>query len=610
MARGRNLSIQEQLEMWEMLGQVQDVFPYTEEGFLMFANHIINTFIPSSPDLARMQRDMCKYLFGGHKYRLIMAQRGQAKTTLCAIYAVFCLIHFPTTRILIFSAGGKMSKEIANFIIQIVEGLEELAVLRPDVTSGDRGSVEAYDIHWVFRGTEKAPSVKCLGVDSNAQGSRADLVIADDIESMKNSRTVMAREILEELTKEFETICQDGQIVYLGTPQSSESIYNNLPSRGYDVRIWTGRYPNKDELRAYGDFLAPTIVADMEADPSLREGYGLGGMYGAPTCPEMFSDNLLMEKEISLGSSKFQLQYMLNTRLSDMERYPLKLSNLIVTEFGVDEAPVGLIWNNDPLNVINELPMPSNKPTDILYRPMRSKLYDIQPFEQRLMYIDPAGGGKNSNDETGYAIVKLIKGVVYVAECGGVAGGYEEDKFIKLALLAKKHNVNTVWVEKNMGNGAYLAVMKPVFLKHHKCTFEEHYVTNQKEVRIIDTIEPLLTGHRLVIHPHCFTSDRASVEIYPTELKKTYRFAFQMTMITRDKGCLRHDDRLDALAGAIYQITEMVQLDTDYELLKQKEAEIQAFTNAWRNPHTMREDIPVTDDFLNAGQGVLFKPNF
>jgi len=430
MAKKLPLAVQD--KMWEQLESLQQLFPYTEEGFLMFANYNANELIKGSPDITRTQADLCKYLFHngiglkvkkknltkkskkkkaarkngrtyrykykqvktgiGKRLRMIQANRGLGKTTFCAIYAVFRIIHDPTTRVLIFSAGGKLSKEIANWIIQIIEGLEILHFLRPDKQNGDRASMEAYDIHWLFRGAEKAPSVKCLGVDSNAQGSRADLVIADDIESMKNSRTTMMRELLVELTKEFESICQDGDIVYLGTPQFFESIYNQLPYRGYDMRIWTARYPTVDMMAGYNGHLAPMLMKDIEDDPSLQTGYGLHGDQGKPTCPEMFDDENLTQKEISQGASKFQLQFMLNTRLADLERYPLKASHLIVAPFNDDVGIVSPLWTNDERCRLH-LKLHSNQSTDRLYSPFPAE-YETRKWERSLMYIDPAGGGK------------------------------------------------------------------------------------------------------------------------------------------------------------------------------------------------------------------------
>ena len=386
MAR-REMSKEDQLIRHKALAEVQEAFPNTEAGFLLFAQTCISELIRGGPDMNRVQADICKWLFNGPKYRMVQAQRGQAKTTLTAIYAVFRLIHSPWLRILIFSAGGKMSKEIASFVIQIINGLDFLWMLCADKNAGDRESIEGYDVHWLFKGIEKSPSVKCMGVDTNAQGSRADVLIADDIESMKNSRTVVTREVLEDLTKEFEAICAEGDILYLGTPQSIESIYNNLPSRGYAIRIWTGRYPTEKEEEMYGDNLAPMIKADMILNSLLREGGGLDGDSGKPTCPEMFYETLLLEKEISQGKAKFQLQYMLNTSLADTDRYPLKLENLIVADFNSEVGPVLPIWSNDPRNAYRSVSFGGKFK---VFRTVQNQ-YEMRPFEQTIMYIDPAG---------------------------------------------------------------------------------------------------------------------------------------------------------------------------------------------------------------------------
>lgn len=632
-----------ELQMWEKLADVQDAFEYTEEGFLMFANYCLNQLVKGGPDLTATQADVCKYLFNngthmqrkvikkkkllatvkknkkarkkgkrltkykyklvksgkGKRLRMIQANRGLGKTTLCAIYAVFRIIHDPTTRVLVFSAGGKLSREIANWIIQIIEGLEILRVLLPDKQNGDRASMESYDIHWVFRGAEKSPSVKCLGVDSNAQGSRADLLIADDIESMKNSRTVMMRELLVELTKEFESICQTGDIVYLGTPQFFESIYNGLPSRGFEVRIWPGRYPTPDQMESYGDFLAPMLMRHIEESPELQTGGGIDGRQGQPTTPEMFSDELLIEKEVSQGASKFQLQYMLNTRLSDAERYPLKLCNAIVAPFSDEMGIVSPIWTNDQRERMH-FNIYSNQATDKFYGPLSTQ-YDTRKFERSLMYIDPAGGGKNG-DETAYAIIRLIGSYVYVQAWGGVPGGYEEAKLMTMVNLAKKHGIKEVFYEKNFGNGAYAALIAPYFQEHWPVKLEEHWASGQKELRIIDVIEPLLTGHRLVFHPDVINSDIASTDRYSNEVKATYSGFFQMSMITRDKGCLVHDDRLDALAGAIYQITQQVNFSNDVEMKRRKEKETKEWLKRMKNPAKYRDEGPVQ---FSKGKGRL-----
>ena len=580
----REMSVESGKDRIDALAEVQEAFPNTEEGFLLFAQVVINSLIRGNPDMNRIQADICLWLFAGPKYRMVEAQRGQAKTTLTAIYAVFRLIHNPSTRVLIFSAGGKMSKEIASFVIQIIKGLDFLWMLVPDENAGDRSSVEAFDVHWFLKGVDKSPSVKCLGVDTNAQGSRADVLIADDIESMKNSRTVGARETLEELTKEFESICAEGDIIYLGTPQSAESIYNNLPARGYAIRIWPGRYPNNEELETYGDMLAPIIAADIQKNPALQTGGGLNGTLGKPTCPEMFSEETLVEKEISMGKTKFQLQYMLNTALTDEERYPLKVTSLIVADFTTDQGPCLPVPSKDERNRFHSVHLGSKFK---MYRAVPN-VYEYRPFEQSVMYIDPAGGGETA-DEMAYAVIKLIGAYVYIVDVGGVPGGYEKKNLHQLVSVSKRHGVKTVVIERNYGNGAHANMLKPIFAKENPVTIEEVWEKGQKELRIIDTLEPLISSGRVVISPEVVERDAESVEKYPVETRITYRLIHQMAMITRDRGALRHDDRLDALAGAVRFVVERLDFDTQTALEARRRAEEVAKLNTWKDPVTRRE---------------------
>lgn len=586
----KDLSAKKQIKMWKKLERIQETFPYTLKGFLAFATYIIKLLIKGSPDITMTQLDICKFLFTGQRLRMIQANRGLGKTTLCAIYAIFRIIHDPSTRVLIFSAGGKLSKEIANWCIQIIEYTPILHILRPDKNNGDRASVEAYDIHWVFKGAVMSPSIKCLGVDSHSAGSRADVLIADDIESPKNARTVMMRELIVDLTKEFESICQSGDIIYLGTPHFFNSIYNDLPSRGFKVRVWTGRYPTVKQMESYEGFLAPKLVKIIKKHPEYQTGYGVDGLQGRPTTPEMFPDALLIEKEISQGKAKFQLQYMLNTKLADADRYPLKLKDFIVAPFNNEQGIVSPIWTSDDRYRIHKK-LFSNQGTDKLYGPMQAE-YEVRPFERSLMYLDPAGGGRNG-DETGYAIIRTLGSYVYIHKLGGVKGGYEPSAMKRIVAIAKAYDIKEVWFEQNYGNGALAAILKPLFQTEHPVTLEDHWATGQKELRIIDTIEPLLSNHRLIIHPDAIDHDLDSVEQYATNHQKTYSGLFQLSMITREKGCLVHDDRADALQGALYQVTEQIDFDNETEMNRRRIKEQNAWLERLRNPRNHREDVPI-----------------
>lgn len=186
---------------WEELRLLQEHYKRFED----FLYDVITELLGFQ--CTEIQEDIAKFIAYGPKYLMVQAQRGEAKTTITACYAVWSLIHDPTTRIFILSAGSDLAQQISNWILQIIRNMPELECLRPDTQHGDRDSVKAFDVHWMLKGPEKSPSVACVGITSNIQGYRADILIADDIESSQNSKTAVMREQLAQLTKDFTSIC-------------------------------------------------------------------------------------------------------------------------------------------------------------------------------------------------------------------------------------------------------------------------------------------------------------------------------------------------------------------------------------------------------------------
>lgn len=499
-----------------------------------------------------VQKDIAEYLANTTcLYKMIQAQRGQAKTTITACYAVWRLIHNPKTRILILSAGSDMAAEVANWIIQIIMTMPELECLRPDTSAGDRSSVKAFDVHRTLKGAEKSPSVACVGITSNVQGKRADVLIADDIESSKNSQTAMQRERLAHLTKDFTSICSTGDIIYLGTPQNNDSVYNSLPARGFSVRVWTGRYPTQEEIANYGTFLAPSIRERLEADPSLMTGGGAGGDRGQPIDPDILNEEQLTAKELDQGKAYFQLQHMLDTKLMDEDRYPIKTRNIVFMPIPAARAPVVINWS---ASEANRLHTPQGFPIQENYYLASGAGDDYGYFTGCHMYVDPAGGGKNG-DELAYAVTKFLAGRVFLVDAGGIPGGYEDKQLDFLTNIAVKYRPHVVDIEENYGHGAFAKIWTPKLNKAmkeigHTCGINEVWESGQKELRVIDILEPIVSNNRLVVDPELVTRDWNSVQKYPIEKRATYSLFFQMARITRDKGSLMHDDRLDALAGS------------------------------------------------------------
>lgn len=519
-----------------------------------------------------IQEDIGKFLAEGPLRSMIQAQRGQAKTTITAIYAVWMLIHNPSTRILIISAGGPMAKQIANWIIQIIMGMEELECLRPDTSNGDRSSVEAFDVHYSLKGPEKSPSVACLGVTSNMQGYRADLLIADDIESSGNSATEIQREKLRQLTRDFTSICSKGKIVYLGTPQSIDSVYNSLPSRGYTIRVWPGRYPTFEEEENYGCALAPIILNRIHRNPGVRTGGGPTGERGQVTDPVLLPEDELAHKEIDQGAAYFQLQHMLDTRLMDRDRYPLKPEKLVFMSVPRKSVPVSLNWIAAKDKMLR---LPQDFPLDV-------SLYEITGYSNEWadyngvhMYIDPSGGGKNG-DEMAYAVTKFRSGYVFLVDVGGIPGGLSDSNLKYMADKAVEWEVNTLDIEDNFGSGALRQVLTPVVRKAYKdaglngCGINGVWESGQKELRIIDILEPLIGSNRLVVDTDLIVKDWQACQKYGLEVRPTYSFFFQLARLTRDRKSLAHDDRLDAVAGSCRFWTNMLSIDKEKELAKIK----------------------------------------
>jgi hypothetical protein len=371
--------------------------------------------------------------------------------------------------------------------------------------------------------------------------------VADDVEIPKNSLTELMREKLGEAVKEFDAILKPGgQIVYLGTPQAAQSLYSEaaLLSRGYDARIWPALYP--ETSTGYGGRLAPLLQAEMDADPTL---------VGRATDPDRFDDLDLQEREASYGRTGFALQFMLDTSLSDALKYPLKLRDFIVTDVDKEMAPIKLSWASSPELEVKELPN-IGMTGDRFYRPMYISK-EFQPYTGSVMFIDPSGRGA---DETSYCVTKFLNGYIYVRRWSGMLGGYDESVLRTLAEVARDEKVNAVHIESNYGDGMFTKLFEPVLSSIYPCHIEEYKVTGQKELRVIDKLEPALNQHRVVLDKSIATLD---MEGRPEAGERQHQYCglYQVSHLTKDRGSLRHDDRVEILAEAVGYWVNVVNAD-------------------------------------------------
>lgn len=507
--------------------------------------------------------------------------RGIGKSYIAAAYALFKLLRDPLDeKVLVVSASSVKAREFVAQVKGILMSMELFAHLRPRMDQRDM--VDRFDVNGAS--ISQSPSLKAAGIDGQITGSRATTIIADDIEIVGNSVTEEARMKLLRAVNEFDAILVPGGhtvVLFLGTPQTEESIYNRLvKERGFNCFVIPARYPQLDKRKSYVlqrdtgqsvDILAPFVrIIDERPEYAWK-----------PVDPARFGEVELAAREAK-GRSFFMLQFMLDTTLSDAERYPLKQHDLIVMPINRSKAPITIQWGRDS-DGKNVMSIPNvGFSGDYFLGPLFVDK-EWREFEQSVLFVDPSGRGK---DECGWAIAKVLHGMFYVPVVRGLAADVAES-MRQIATDARDYNVNEIIVEPNYGGVMWINAFQPVLAKvggmeTHQITanqakdgrlrvegrkgkdgwscsvFEAEWSKGMKEARIIDTLEPLMNQHRIILDPSV-AEDKVLM--------------YQLTHIAKERNCLTHDDRLEALAGAVNRLAAVAMVDMDQASQGRKDQE-------------------------------------
>lgn len=518
--------------------------------------------------IPRHHREIADYLQSGPNRRGILAWRGAAKTWVTIAYCCWRLFtNAKHERITYVSKSERAAKESLYLARKWIGQARFLQHLVPDRKGGHRDSALMFDVN----GTEpdRTPSFCAYGITGQITGSRSTCIVADDVETSENTLTLDMRKRLKDQVAEFENILiPGGDVVYLGTPHHEETLYEHLIRGGYRILAWPVSHPGEE---GSGCPLGP-MFEDMEA--------------GDMTWPDRFGREELSAREAAEGRSKYRMQYLLQWRVGDENRTPLRLADFIVFAMDRDKAPMTIAWG--ATNSAGQSTRLESIPSlgfgaDGYQAPI---MFDKEwaEYTGTRMWVDPSGKGE---DETGFAIVSHMNGYLWVKAVGGLPGGYSPATLTELAALAKTHAVTDLYVEDNFGQGMMAQLLEPYLQREFvdegedatrphgwSCNVETVRVSGQKEVRIIDNLEPILNQHRLVIHP---------------EVAKDEVLQHQLTRITRLRGCLDHDDRVEALAMAVWSWRQDMAQDPTRAVERERQRQIEdALRELYRNADQTR----------------------
>jgi len=501
------------------------------------------------PPPTRAQFSIADYLQHGPKRLQIQAFRGVGKSWITGAFVLWTLFNNPEKKIMIISASKERADNMSIFLQKLIIETPWLAHLQPK-NDDSRWSRISFDVNC---SPHQAPSVKSVGITGQLTGSRADLMILDDIEVPGNSMTEFMREKLLQLCTEAESILtpkDDSRIMYLGTPQTTFTVYRKLAERSYRPFVWPARYPRK--ISQYEGLIAPQLQEDIDQ----------GAQPWDTTDPDRFDSDDLLEREASMGRSNFMLQFMLDTSLSDAEKFPLKMADLVVTSVNPTKAPESVIWCSDPANVIKDAPT-VGLPGDFFYSPM-SLVGQWGDYQETICSVDPSGRG---SDETTAAYLSQRNGFLYLHEMCAYREGYSDTTLLDILKGCKKYNASTLLIESNFGDG----IVAELFKKHIQQTkqaihIEETRANVRKEDRIIDSLEPVLNQHRLVVDRKVIDWDYKSNADEAPEKRLLYMLFYQMSRMCREKFAVKHDDRLDCLAQGVKYYTDALSISAEKQI--------------------------------------------
>jgi hypothetical protein len=498
--------------------------------------------------LSEVEYDLIDYLDSGPRRRVIAGTRGIGKSYLAAGKCARAWFRDPNRKVIYVSKSQEAANKTSTLLRSWFNTVPFLRHLAP----AGLDSIIKFNVGCST--IDRQPSFFAIGIGGQLENNRAHTIVADDVETKKNTTTLAARTELRRMCGEFVNILfpsrppEEGgpvdpnEIVYLITPKHEETIINDLEEEGFDVRTYPLCVPEPGEINFP---LAPT-VREMIAAGRYRKSDGC-------LLPHRFTEEDVSDRRAK--RSEWLRECQIVRTLGESDRYPLKLRNFIVYEMDNLVAPIHLAWGTRTNTGSTALDIKSlGFGDDRFYAPF-SIDQNVARYTGTKMRVDQAGRGA---DVTAYAVASHLNGFIFLKRLGGLKGGGTDYNMQKLAEIARDANVQTITVETNFGGDTYANMLQTACnrLKIEvgnaarpegwSCVVETKHTTGQKELRIIEQVEPFLGNHRVVITP---------------QIAAMPEFQRQVTRLTREPGCLEHDDYIDVLGQILGDWSETTRID-------------------------------------------------
>ncbi len=419
----------------------------------------------------------------GETRLLLMCFRGAGKSTVVGLYCAWLLSRRPDLRLLVLSAEQGLATRMVRNVRQIIRRHPFCRHLLPR-----HGGEWAADRFTVRRsGVSRDPSMVARGIEANITGSRADVVICDDVEVPGNSDTATKRADLRERLAEIAfVLVPGGQMLFIGTPHTTDTIYATEQRPGRDTPFLAG----------FRRLVIPLLDSD-----------------GSSVWPERFTPERIAELRARVGPRAFAAQMQLEPQPPEDARLD----------------PAAMVPYEDELTL-----HAANHGFRLLL--------GGRTLVAASAFWDPAFGAPGRGDASVFAALftdaegtRYLHRVAYLTHDPRAGTDAATQLCRQVARLAQELHLPSVTVENN-GLGRFLPGLLRAEMARARvaCSVVERASTRSKTERILAAFEPLLAARRLWAHQ----------SVFATRLIEEMRE-------WRAEARAAADDGLDAVAGAI-----------------------------------------------------------